>query len=141
MKPLFLFTIGLIFLLGIISGQVFISFDTGVSGIPSQTTIPELKSGGCLFMACCVVGGLGSKSEVLTARKWALSNKYINDHNRVEINKKLLAEKISQKYGTTFHSDFVFKKDVYGKGKTHFWVADSSGKEIFNAAGLGWHGK
>ena len=140
MKSLLLLAIPIIFIIGVSCTQVFVGYGTGVRDIPySYQMYPTMKSG-CLVMAACVVGGLGTKAEVLAARQWALNSGYINSNNYVLMRGTELARKIAQKYGTTFHSDFVIKEDVYNGGSTHFWVADSSGKEIFNSAGLGWHG-
>ena len=77
----------------------------------------------------------------MAAREWALSMEFIKSNNYVELDSMVLAQKISRQYGTTFHSDFVIKKDIYDKGCTHFWLANSEGEEIFNPAGLGWHGE
>ena len=140
MKSLLLLAIPLIFIIGVSCGQVFVGYGTGVRDIqPQYQLLPTMKYG-CLVMACCVVGGLGTTSQVLAARQWALENGYISSSNYVQIGSMDLAQKISRKYGTTYHSDFVIRKDNYGNGGTHFWVANSSGKEIFNSAGLGWHG-
>ena len=139
MKALLLLTLSLISILGI-NSQTFVNYGTGVEGIPYQNEmLPDMKSG-CLVLACCVVGGLGTRDQVLDARSWALDNGYIADSNYVQIGSMDLAQKIANHYGTTYHSDFQIKEDFYGNGGTHFWVADSSGNEIFNSAGLGWHG-
>ena len=139
MKAFLLFTICLIFF-GMSNAQEFVNYGTGVAGIPYQSEmLPDMKSG-CLVLACCVVGGLGTRDQVLDARSWALSNGYIADSNYVQIGSMDLAQKIAEHYGTTYHSDFQIKEDFYGESGTHFWVADSSGNEIFNSAGLGWHG-
>ena len=126
-----------ILILGIVCDQNWVSYGTGLADMPYQNQVPEFKQG-CLFLACCVVGGLGTKEEALAARSWALSNNYITDTNYVN-DKTNLPQYISSAFGTTYHSDFQIKKDQDSAGHTHFWVADSSGKEIFNSAGLGWH--
>ena len=138
MKAFLLITICLIFI-GMSNAQEFVDYGTGVAGIPYQNEMPEMKSG-CLFLACCVIGGLGTRDQVLDARNWALGNGYISDTNYVQKKRTELPQIIADHYGTTYHSDFQIREDVYGGGKTHFWVANSEGKEIFNSAGLGWHG-
>ena len=140
MKAFLLITICLIFI-GMSNAQEFVNYGTGVAGIPYQNEmLPDMESG-CLVLACCVVGGLGTRDQVLDARNWALDNEYIASSNYVQIGSMDLAQKIADHYGTTFHSDFQIREDVYGGGNTHFWVANADGEEIFNSAGLGWHGK
>ena len=140
MKSLLLLAIPLIFIIGVSCDQVFVGYGTGVRDIQPQYELYPTMRYGCLFMACCVIGGLGTTSEVLAARQWALDNKYIRDDNYVLLESMDLAQRISSQYGTTYHSDFGIRQDNYGNGGTHFWVADSSGNEIFNSAGLSWHG-
>ena len=132
MKSLFQITLAFVFIIGITCGQVFINYGTGVRDIPYQKQMGDLKSGGCLFMSICVIGGLGSKQELLDARSWALSTKYIRSDNYLLTKDRMgLAYKISKKYGTTYHSDFSISSNGH-----HFWVVDSSGKQVFNSAGL-----
>ena len=140
MKFLLLLTLGFISILGI-NGQTFVSYGTGVAGIPYQSQMLPTMKYGCLVLACCVKGGLGSRNQVINARNWALSQGYIRSDNYVLIDSNTLAQRISQKYGTTYHSDLIIKKCVYGGGSTHFYLVNSNGKEVFNSAGLGWHGK
>ena len=117
------------------SHQTFISSGTGLQGVDFQWNLAGMKSG-CLFMACCCIGGLGSSNEMLIARSWAVNNGYIRDSDTyVNMGSIDLARKISQHFGTVFQSSFSIKK-----GCGHFWVVDSSGKEVFNAARLGYSG-
>ena len=62
----------------------------------------------------------------------------INDiHSKYPKKFKTLALKISQHYGTTFHTGWKLQ-DI---GCNHHWVVDGSGKEVFNASGLGYKGR
>ena len=110
----------------------FISYGTGISTIDYQWKIPNMQYG-CLFMAACVKGGLCTTSQITTAYSWALSAGKINSNAYVNMSASELAKQISQQYKTTFHSDYYIKD-----GPSHFWLVDSSGKEIFNSAGIGW---
>ena len=115
--------------------QTFISSGTGLQGVSYQRNLQGMREG-CLFMACCCIGGLGNDNQMLMARNWAVNNNYIRGSDTyVNINSIDLAKKISQHFGTTFHSNFSVKK-----GCGHFWVVDSNGKEVFNSAGLHYSG-
>ena len=115
--------------------QTFVSSGTGLKGVSYQRNLKGMRQG-CLFMACCCIGGLGSDSQMLKARSWAVKNGYIRDSDTyVNIGSIDLAKKISKHFGTTFHSNFAVKKGCH-----HFWVVDSNGKEVFNSAGLKYSG-
>lgn len=111
--------------------QVFVNYGTGVRDIPYQAQIEHMKEG-CLFMACCVKGGLGTKAHILDAYYWALAHEYIRSDCYVNMGSDALAKKISEHYGTYYHPDFEV---VRGRG--HFYLY-KNGKEIFNSAGFGW---
>ena len=104
---------------------------TGINGITYQKNIPNMKEG-CLFMACCVKGGLYNTAQIIQARDWALSNGKIRSDNYVN-NKEQLAKDISATFGTTYHPDYQ-----YATNKKHHWLVDGNGNEIFNSAGLGY---
>ena len=88
-------------------------------------------------MACCVIGGLTTNEQIMKAHDWALEHKYIRNDNFVNLSPYDFAKKISEEFKTTYHSEW--KRG--GSGKVHhFWVVDSNGNEIFNSAGLGYHG-
>ncbi len=117
-------------------GQVFVNYGTGVQGITYQYKVSNMEEG-CYFMACCVIGGLGNDEQIQEAYTWSLSNGYINSRAWVNIDASTLALKISQHFGTTFHTGWKLQ-DI---GCDHHWVVDGSGKEVFNASGLGYKGR
>ena len=112
--------------------QIFFKKGTGFEGISYHKDLGLNKGG--YFMACCVIGGLVSDTQILNAHEWALKSNYITNDNFVNIPYKDFARKISEKYQTEYHSDWKIKGLVYSK---IYWVVDSTGKEIFNSAGLG----
>ena len=125
-----------LFLLALVScTQNFVSTGTGLSGVSYQWKLAGMKSG-CLFMAACCIGGLGTDAEMLSARAWAVKKGYIRDSDTYcNVNSQTLAQYISKNYGTPYHSNWKAKQ-----GCGHFWVVDGNGKEVFNAAGLGYTG-
>ena len=108
---------------------------TGIETIDYQKTL-GLKSG-CNFMACCVIGGLTTNAQIMKAHEWALKNNYIRNDNYVNMSPYDFAKKISQEFQTTYHSEW---KRGGSSEVHHFWVVDGNGNEIFNSAGLGYHG-
>ena len=61
---------------------------------------------------------------------------YIRDSDTYcNVGWQTLAKYISSQYGTTFHSNWSLKQ-----GCGHYWVVNQNGKEVFNAAGLGYTG-
>ena len=115
--------------------QTFVKSGTGLAGVSHQWKLKGMKSG-CLFMAACCIGGLGTDAEMLSARAWAVKKGYIRDSDTyVNMSAQTLAQKIASNYGTTYHRNWSAKK-----GCGHFWVVDQNGKEVFNAAGLGYSG-
>ena len=116
-------------------GQTFINSGTGLKGVSYQYNLVGMKSG-CYFMAACCIGGLGSDSEMLSARAWAVKKNYIRDSDTYcNVGWQALAKYISSQYGTTFHTGWSLKQ-----GCGHYWVVNQNGKEVFNAAGLGYTG-
>ena len=119
----------------ILQGQIFVSYGTGVQDITPQYLVPNMKEG-CYFMGCCVIGGLGNDEQIQDAYRWSLSLGYINDLAWVtSIDGLILAKRISDHYGTTFHKGWTLQY-----GCNHYWVLDLNGNEVFNAAGLGFIG-
>ena len=116
----------------VVSGsQTFVSTGTGVQGITPQYLVANMKEG-CYFMGCCVIGGLGNDAQIQSAYNWALNLGYINAKAWVtSIDGIALAKEISQHFGTTFHKGWSLEY-----GCNHYWVLDTNGKEVFNAAGL-----
>ena len=83
------------------------------------------------------MGGLTTSEQIKKAHEWALDNKYIRHDDYVKLYYKEFAKKISEEFKTTYHSEW----DRGGSAQVgHFWVVDANGKEIFNSAGLGYHG-
>ena len=114
--------------------QVFIRSGTGLKGVSHQMKLKGMRQG-CLFMAACVVGGLGSDKEIMLARKWAVQNKYIRDSDTyVNMSARELAKKIAKKFKTKYHAKWRFAHSTH-----HWWVVDENKREIFNSAGLGYH--
>ena len=110
-----------------------INYGTGIAGIDYQSRIPNMAEG-CCFMSACVKGGLCSTAQISDAYNWALSAGKIRADTYVLVGGEQLAKDISAHYGTQYHSDYYFNSNY-----RHFWLVDSSGNEIFNSAGLGWH--
>ena len=119
--------------------QSQIQFTDKGTGIPTISSQKKLGyKAGCNFMACCVLGGLTNDDQIKKAHEWALGNKYIGKDDFVKLNYRDFAKKISEQFKTTYHSEW----DRGGSTKKHhFWVVDGNGKEIFNSAGLGYHGR
>ena len=114
--------------------QQFIKSGTGLKGVSYQMNLPGMREG-CLFMAACVIGGLGTDEQILFARKLAVKNGYIRDSDTyVNMSAKVLAKRISEYFNTYYHANWDF-----GRGRNHFWVIDEYGREVFNSAGLGYH--
>ena len=88
-------------------------------------------------MACCVIGGLTTNAQIMKAHDWALKNNYIRSNNYVNLSPYDFAKKISKEFKTTYHSEW---KRGGSAAVRHFWVEDRNGNEIFNSAGLGYHG-
>jgi hypothetical protein len=116
--------------------QVFVNTGTGVRDITPQYLVPNMESG-CLFMACCVIGGLGNDEQIQNAYQWALSKGYIERDTYVNMGSLSLAKLISEHYGTIYHSGWGIGDANCG----HFWAVDENGKEVFNASGLGYKGR
>jgi hypothetical protein len=125
----------LTFISFIFAKQIFVKTGTGLIGNTFQWKLPGMREGS-LFMAACVIGGLGSDKEMLSARKWAVSKGYIRGSDTyVNMSGMELARRIAQNYKTQYHKNWDIKK-----GCGHFWVIDNKKKEVFNASGLGYTG-
>ena len=112
--------------------QKFVKTGTGLAGVSYQWTLKGMEYG-CYFMGACCIGGLGTDSQMLSARAWAVKKGYIRDSDTYcNVGWSQLAQYISKNYGTTFHKGWSLKQ-----GCNHYWVVDQSGKEVFNASGLG----
>ena len=111
----------------------FVSYGTGIASIDYQKNIPNMRYG-CCFMSACVKGGLCTTAQISAAYSWALSAGKIRADTYVLVGGEQLAKDISAHYGTTYHSDYYIRSN-----SRHFWLVNSSGTEIFNSAGLGWH--
>ena len=116
------------------SRQTFVKSGTGLKGVSYQWQLEGMREG-CLFMAICCIGGLGSDADMQLARQWAISKGYIREDTYVNMGSMDLAAKISSHFNSIYHSDFNI-----AKGCGHFWAIDSNGVEVFNAAGLGYTG-
>ena len=87
-------------------------------------------------MAACCIGGLGTDAEMLSARAWAVKKGYIRDSDTYcNVGWDQLATYIANNYGKTKHTGWKLKL-----GCGHYWVVNQNGKEVFNAAGLGYTG-
>ena len=104
-----------------------------MSFLQTQSSNPNIKHSGCNFCCCCYAGGLNSLGEVEAAYNWALGNGYIRSDCYVNMGWEALAQKIAQNYGRSLRHGLIRK----GNGK-HFWLVDSSGREVYNAAGIGY---
>ena len=112
--------------------------DTGVPGIPRQRQFNDyrIQNWGCCFLCTCVKGGLTTKEQCEDCFNWGLQTNRIRSNDcYVSCNKEQWAKEIANKYGTTYHSDYIYQKNSH-----HFWLVQN-GVEIFNSAGLGWRGK
>ena len=96
----------LTFISFIFAKQIFVKTGTGLKGVSLQWKLPGMKEG-CLFMAACAIGGLGSDKEMLSARKWAVSKGYIRGSDTyVNMSGMELARRIAQNYKTQFEDLF-----------------------------------
>ena len=110
-----------------------VNYGTGLPNIDYQKNIPHMKEG-CCFMSSCVKGGLSTTAQILDAYSWGLNTGKIRSDTYIIVGREQFAKDISAKYGTTYHPDYIIKKN-----NRHFWIVNPNGKEIFNSAGLGWH--
>jgi len=95
--------------------------------------VNAISKSGCLFLACCYVGGLTNYDQCYEAYYWASKlNKIRGNDCYVNIDSNKLALEIAEKFGTNFKSGCTFVR-----GYHHFWV-EKNGKEIYNSAGIGW---
>ena len=119
--------------------QEFVRSGTGVKGIHPQydkSVYGTLMKEGCYFMAACVIGGIGNDKGIKEAYNFALNKKYINAKAWVTgTSSDNLARQVASRFGTQYHAGWSLKK-----GCNHYWTIDGSGREVFNAAGLGYTG-
>ena len=108
--------------------------NTGIKGISCHQKLGLKK--GSHFMSICVMVGFTSDKQILTAHKWALKNKYINNDNKLNILYDKFVKTISEIFQTNFHNDWKIMKSK----AEHFYVVNSKGKEIFNSGGIGYRG-
>ena len=95
--------------------------------------INAIKKSGCLFLACCYVGGLTTYDQCISAYYWASKTGKIRGNDcYVNMDSNTLALEISQHFGTNFKKGCKFARNSH-----HFW-AEQNGKEIYNSAGIGW---
>ena len=86
------------------------------------------------FMACCIKGGLTSDNQILIAHEWALENNFIINDNDGNISCNDFAQKVSQQFQTTYHSDWKLKGPSI---KGHYLIIDSKTRKIiFDSAGF-----
>ena len=71
----YLFLIFLLFLSQISTKQIWVKTGTGLKDVSYQWKLRGMKRG-CLFMAVCAIGSLGSDKEMMSDRKWANSKGY-----------------------------------------------------------------
>ena len=116
----------------VVSGsQTFVSTGAEVQGITPQYLVDNMKEG-CYFMGCCVIGGHGNDAQIQSVYNWTLNLGYINAKAWVtSIDGIALAKEISQYFGITFHKEWSLEYWC-----NHYWVLDTNGKEVLNAAGL-----
>ena len=93
--------------------------------------VPAIKKSGCLFLACCYVGGLTTYDQCLSAYYWASKEGKIRGNDcYVNMNSNTLALQISKHFRTSFKEGCRFSKNSH-----HFWV-ERNGIEIYNSAGI-----
>jgi hypothetical protein len=98
--------------------------------------IYAIRKSGCLFLACCYVGGLTTYDQCIQAYHWASKEGKIRGNDcYVNMDPNTLASQISKLFGTNFKNGCTF-----GRNSHHFWV-EQNGKEIYNSAGIGWRGR
>lgn len=98
--------------------------------------INAIRKTGCLFLACCFVGGLTSYDQCISAYYWASKLGKIKGNNcYVNMDSNKFSKEISDKYRTTFKEGCD-----YAKNSHHFWVV-KNGVEIYNSCGIGWRGR
>ena len=108
---------------------------TGVRGIPklSAWAHHNIRHTGCCFLAACVKGGIRDQNTCLDCYNWALSNGKIRADCYINMDKNILAQQISQRYGTPYRGDYQFQTNSI---RSHFWLVCGE-KEIFNSEGIG----
>ena len=96
----------------IFSKQILIRSGTGIKGVSYQWKLPGMREG-CLFMAACAIGGLGSDKEMLEARKWAVNKGYIRGSDTLLYKEaKALGSLISQQLKLNIIVIGVLKRDA-----------------------------
>lgn len=111
--------------------QVWVRTGTGLAGIPYQSEIPHMREG-CLFMSCCVKGGVGTKAHISAAYTWAVNNGYIRAEDTLVYNCQAITDGVARMWGLKTHPEFNIVQ-----GTNHYYIRNSTGTEVFNSAGLG----
>ena len=109
---------------------------SGITGIPiiSQFPDPRIQKWGDCFLCTCVKGGLTTMDQCMQAFHLGLKEGKLRQSDcYVLCNKETWASEIAQRFGTTYHADYIFQCTH------HFWLTQN-GREIFNPNGIGWHG-
>ena len=109
--------------------------NTGIRSIPIKIQFSDnrIQSWGSCFLWCCVKGGLTTEEQCTDCLYWGINNyKLRRTDGCPEIDIETLAKEISEKYGTEYHSDYIFQNIVLD-----YWLIQN-GVEIFNPNGLGW---
>ena len=113
--------------------------ETGIPGIPKQCHFPDqrIQKSGCCFLCTCVKGGLTTMDQCMQVFQLGLNEGKLRQSDcYVKFNKETWAPLIAQRFGTPYHSDYIFQTN---SRRSHFWLTQN-GREIFNSNGIGWHG-
>jgi hypothetical protein len=112
---------------------------SGIPGIPiiSQFPDPRIQKWGDCFLCTCVKGGLTTMDQCMQVFQLGLDEGKLRRNDCfVQFNKETWAPLIAQRFGTPYHSDYIFQTN---SRRSHFWLTQN-GREIFNSNGIGWHG-
>ena len=112
---------------------------SGIPGIPiiSQFPDPRIQKWGDCFLCTCVKGGLTTMDQCMQVFHLGLKEGKLRQSDcYVQYNKEAWAQEIAERFGTTYHPDYIFETN---SRRSHFWLTQN-GREIFNSNGIGWHG-
>ena len=127
-----------IFLILLITVDVEVECDfcctTGLPGIPKQNYFPDhrIQKWGCVFLCTCVKGGLTTFGQCMICFQWGMTTGKLRSNDCYVNDKEQWAREISSRYGTPYHSDYIFQRN-----SQHYWLIQN-GKEIYNSKGIGW---